>query len=126
MQKRRKRPKKKDKDEIMDKLRKLGARCLLAPLSHPYFLSYQRDLYFTTNACFMPTTADNGRVYIPKKLREKFGERFHIVDRDDRIILVPVSENPLKELREEFSGTESSIEEMKNDALEEAVSEASK
>jgi len=74
----------------------------------------------------MPTTADNGRVYIPKKLREKFGERFHIVDRDDRIILVPVSENPLKELREEFSGTESSIEEMKNDALEEAVSEASK
>lgn len=74
----------------------------------------------------MPTTADNGRVYLPKELREKFGERFHIVDREDRIVLVPVSEDPLKSLRQEFSQTESSVEEMKSEVMEEAVSEASK
>jgi AbrB family looped-hinge helix DNA binding protein len=39
----------------------------------------------------MVTTADNGRVYIPKEMREKFGERFHIVDLQDKIVLVPVS-----------------------------------
>ncbi|QGA81047.1 AbrB/MazE/SpoVT family DNA-binding domain-containing protein [Candidatus Nanohalobium constans] len=72
----------------------------------------------------MTTTADNGRVYIPKEMREKFGEKFHIIDRGDKIMLVPVSDDPLEALREEFEGTDKSVEELKKGALETAMEEA--
>ena len=74
----------------------------------------------------MVTTADNGRVYIPKDLREKFGEKFHIVEREDGIVLVPVSDDPLEALRDEFSDVEKSVEELKEGAMETAVGEAGK
>jgi AbrB family looped-hinge helix DNA binding protein len=74
----------------------------------------------------MVTTADNGRVYIPKDLREKFGEKFHIVEREDGIVLVPVSDDPLEALRDEFSDVEKSVEELKEGAMETAVEEAGK
>ncbi|WEL24016.1 AbrB/MazE/SpoVT family DNA-binding domain-containing protein [Candidatus Nanohalovita haloferacivicina] len=72
----------------------------------------------------MVTTADNGRVYIPKDLREKFGEKFHIVERDDGIVLVPVSDNPLETLREEFEGVDKSADELKEGALKQGMEEA--
>jgi|APHM01.1.fsa_nt_gi SpoVT / AbrB like domain. len=72
----------------------------------------------------MTVSADDGRVYIPKKMREKFGERFHIVDRGDKIVLVPVSDNPLKALRDEFKDVDKSVEELKEEALETAMQEA--
>ena len=74
----------------------------------------------------MVTTADNGRVYIPKDLREKFGERFHIVERDDGIVLVPVSDDPLETLRDEFGDVDKSAEELKKQALKEGMEEAGK
>jgi len=72
----------------------------------------------------MVTRADDGRVYIPKDLRDKFGDRFHIVDRGDKIVLVPVSDDPLETLREEVESVDKSVEELKEDALETAVEEA--
>ncbi|MFB6202907.1 MAG: AbrB/MazE/SpoVT family DNA-binding domain-containing protein [Candidatus Nanohaloarchaea archaeon] len=72
----------------------------------------------------MATSAGDGRVYIPKELREKYGEKFHVVDRGDRIVLVPVSGEPLEALRDEFSGVEGSVEELKDEALDAAVEEA--
>lgn len=72
----------------------------------------------------MVTSAEDGRVYIPKDLREKFGEKFHIVDRGDKIMLIPVSDDPLETLREEFKDVDKSVEELKEGALETAMEEA--
>lgn len=74
----------------------------------------------------MVTSAEDGRVYIPKKMREKFGERFHIVDRGDKIVLVPVSDNPLEALRDEFKDVDKSVEELKKGALKTGMQEAGK
>lgn len=74
----------------------------------------------------MVTTADNGRVYIPKDIREKLGERFHIVEREDKIVLVPVSEEPLEALRDEMSDIDKSVDELKKEALQTAMDEAGK
>lgn len=74
----------------------------------------------------MVTTADNGRVYIPKEMREKLGERFHIVEREDKIILIPVSEEPLEALRDEMKGIDKSVDELEEEALKTAMNEAGK
>jgi len=47
--------------------------------------------------------AEDGRIYLSKSLREKFGHRFELVDRGDRLVLLPVDENPLEALREGFA-----------------------
>lgn len=74
----------------------------------------------------MVKTADNGRVYIPKEMREKLGERFHIVEREDKIVLVPVSEEPLEALRDEMKGIDKSVDELEEEALKTAMNEAGK
>lgn len=87
---------------------------------------YQNNLSFDINSFFMVTTADNGRVYIPKDLREKFGEQFHIVERDDGIVLVPVSDDPLEALRDEFSDVDKTVDELKEGGLKQGMEEAGK
>ena len=74
----------------------------------------------------MTIKAHNGRLYIPKRLREKYGEHFRLVEGKDRLILLPVSENPLEELREEWKDVEASVEELKEKALKEGLEEAGK
>jgi bifunctional DNA-binding transcriptional regulator/antitoxin component of YhaV-PrlF toxin-antitoxin module len=39
-------------------------------------------------------------LYIPKEVREKYGERYHIVTYEDRIELIPVADDPLAAVRE--------------------------
>lgn len=78
------------------------------------------------NICFMATSTDNGRIYLPKDMREKFGDKFHIVDRGDKIVLIPVSDNPVEALRDEIGDIDKSVQEMKNEALEAAMEEAGK
>ncbi|RJT02670.1 AbrB/MazE/SpoVT family DNA-binding domain-containing protein [Halococcus sp. IIIV-5B] len=72
----------------------------------------------------MDVDAEDGRVYLPKHLREKFGDRFELVDRGDRLVLIPVDEDPLAALREEFRDVDASVEELKQGALDEALNEA--
>ncbi|MFC7047240.1 AbrB/MazE/SpoVT family DNA-binding domain-containing protein [Halobacteriaceae archaeon GCM10025711] len=72
----------------------------------------------------MQVDADDGRIYLPKRLREKFGNHFELVDRGDRIVLIPVADDPLTALREEFADVDASVEELKERALEEALDEA--
>ncbi|WP_160132727.1 AbrB/MazE/SpoVT family DNA-binding domain-containing protein [Halococcus salsus] len=72
----------------------------------------------------MDADAEDGRVYLPKHLREKFGDRFELVDRGDRLVLIPVDEDPLAALREEFRDVDASVEELKRGALDEALNEA--
>jgi len=49
----------------------------------------------------MSTETDGqGRLYIPKAIREEYGDRYQIVTYEDRIELLPVSDDPLAAVRE--------------------------
>lgn len=72
----------------------------------------------------MRVSTDDGRIYLPKSLREEFGEEFELIDRGDRLVLVPVPDDPLEALREEARKSDKSADELKESALEEALEEA--
>jgi hypothetical protein len=72
----------------------------------------------------MEVDAEDGRIYLSKSLREKFGHRFELVDRGDRLVLLPVDEDPLEALREEFAQVDSSARTLRETAREEALEEA--
>lgn len=72
----------------------------------------------------MRVSTDDGRIYIPKSVREEFGEEFELIDRGDRLVLVPVPDDPLEALREEARKSDKSAEELKESALQEALEEA--
>jgi bifunctional DNA-binding transcriptional regulator/antitoxin component of YhaV-PrlF toxin-antitoxin module len=72
----------------------------------------------------MDVDAEDGRIYLPKRLREKFGHRFELVDRGDRLVLIPIAADPLEALRDEFHDVDASAEELKQGALDEALDEA--
>lgn len=71
-------------------------------------------------------TDERGRLYLRKELRERHGERFHVVEYEDRIELIPISDDPLAAVRaaagDAFEGT--SIEELREEAREQAREEA--
>lgn len=70
------------------------------------------------------TLDDRGRLTIPKSLREKFGDEYHVVALHDGIKLVPKSDEPLESLREEFEGVTADIEDLRESALDAALEEA--
>lgn len=72
----------------------------------------------------MEIDAEDGRIYLPKRLREKHGHRFELVDRGDRLVLIPLDEDPLAALREEARGTEKTVAELKEGALAQALEDA--
>jgi bifunctional DNA-binding transcriptional regulator/antitoxin component of YhaV-PrlF toxin-antitoxin module len=72
----------------------------------------------------MDVDADDGRIYLPKRLREKYGERFELVDRGDRLVLIPIDADPLEALREEVKSTKNSVAELKEAALAQALEDA--
>lgn len=72
----------------------------------------------------MRVSTDDGRIYLPKSLREEFGSEFELIDRGDRLILVPVPDDPLEALREEARKSDKSATELKESALEGALEEA--
>lgn len=72
----------------------------------------------------MDVDAEDGRIYLPKRFREKYGDRFELVDRGDRLVLIPVDEDPLAGLREEARGSEKSVTELKDGALAQALEDA--
>jgi len=71
-------------------------------------------------------TDDRGRIYLSKRLREEYGEKFHVVEYTDHIELFPVDDDPVEGLREAvgdaFEGK--SVEELGDEAEELARKEA--
>lgn len=71
-------------------------------------------------------TDDRGRLYLPKKLRERHGDRFHVIEYSDHIELVPVDDDPLQGLRDavgrsfEGESVEALLEEAEEQAREQA------
>lgn len=72
-------------------------------------------------------TDERGRVTIPKKVRERYGEEFRLVELDSGIKLVPIPEDPLAKLREAASDElrEASLDDLEEAAREEAREQAS-
>ena len=70
-------------------------------------------------------TDKQGRLYIPKEVREKYGERYHIVTYEDRIELIPVADDPLAAVRAAAGELrDASVEEIREDIKDEAKVEA--
>ena len=72
----------------------------------------------------MKVDADDGRIYLPKETRDRMGTEFELIDRGDKIILLPVPDDPLEELQEEWKDVEKSVKELKKQALEEGMDQA--
>lgn len=72
----------------------------------------------------MEVSADDGRIYLSKRLREKFGSSFELVDRGDRLVLIPLDEDPLDALREEFADVDESVTDLREGARGEAIERA--
>lgn len=71
-------------------------------------------------------TDDRGRVTIPKEVRDRYGERFRLVELHSGIKLVPIPEEPLQELRAAASDElrAAALDDLKNAAREEAREQA--
>lgn len=65
-------------------------------------------------------TDDHGRIYLPKDLRDKHGERFRVVDLPNRVVLIPLSEDSLEAVQaavgDTFEGT--SLDELDEEVVE--------
>jgi bifunctional DNA-binding transcriptional regulator/antitoxin component of YhaV-PrlF toxin-antitoxin module len=68
------------------------------------------------------TVDDQGRLYLPKKTRERYGERFRIVELENGIKLVPVDDDPVEGLQRSMAG----IQYVPLEDLEENVDEAAR
>lgn len=43
---------------------------------------------------------DRGRIVIPSEIREKHGNRYRIVELDDRVEMIPLQNDPIEGLRD--------------------------
>lgn len=70
------------------------------------------------------TLDDRGRLTLPKELRERYGDHYHVVELHDGIKLIPIAEDPLEALRDEFADVEKTAAELREEAREAALDEA--
>ncbi|ACV13170.1 hypothetical protein Huta_3009 [Halorhabdus utahensis DSM 12940] len=70
------------------------------------------------------TLDDRGRLTLPKEVREEYGETYYVVSLHDGIKLVPVADDPLAALRDEFSDVEKTASELREEARAGAIEEA--
>lgn len=70
----------------------------------------------------MAEVDDRGRIYVPKKIREEFGRKFRIVELENSVKLIPISENPLEGLKKAVEAGEIEIDQVDN-KVEEKVRE---
>lgn len=72
------------------------------------------------------TTDERGRIYLPKEVRDTYGEQYRVVQLPSHVALIPIDDDPLDGLREAigdaFEGRE--IEELREDAREAVAADA--
>ncbi|AKH96895.1 hypothetical protein [Halanaeroarchaeum sulfurireducens] len=69
---------------------------------------------------------DRGRIVIPHEIREKYGNRYRIVELEDRVELIPLQKDPIEGLRDAVGDTfdGKSITEIKREARDGAQKDA--
>jgi bifunctional DNA-binding transcriptional regulator/antitoxin component of YhaV-PrlF toxin-antitoxin module len=74
----------------------------------------------------MATETDSqGRLYLPKDVRERYGVKYHIVEYEDKIELIPIADDPLAAVREAAGELgDASVEEIEAAIEEEAERDA--
>jgi bifunctional DNA-binding transcriptional regulator/antitoxin component of YhaV-PrlF toxin-antitoxin module len=72
------------------------------------------------------TTDERGRITIPKEMRDRFGERYRLIELQDGIKLLPRPEDPLEALRSAGCDElrEASMDEIRDVAVEEGHKQA--
>jgi bifunctional DNA-binding transcriptional regulator/antitoxin component of YhaV-PrlF toxin-antitoxin module len=73
------------------------------------------------DTCIMSKSTDQrGRIYLPKEIRERFGEQYRIVELPSHVALFPVDEDPLEGLREAVGDAfaETPADDLKTEARE--------
>jgi bifunctional DNA-binding transcriptional regulator/antitoxin component of YhaV-PrlF toxin-antitoxin module len=70
------------------------------------------------------TLDDRGRLTLPKRVRERYGDRYRVVESHDGIELVPVADDLLDALRDEFADVSSTSAELRDGARDAALNEA--
>lgn len=66
------------------------------------------------------TTDDRGRVTLPKEVRERFGQRYRLVELRDEVRLIPIPEDPVDALRGAASDElrDAALDDLRDAALE--------
>lgn len=69
---------------------------------------------------------DRGRIVIPHEIREKHGDRYRVVELDDRVELIPLDADPIEGLRAAVGDAfdDRSIAEIRREAREGARRDA--
>ncbi|MEF8819706.1 MAG: AbrB/MazE/SpoVT family DNA-binding domain-containing protein [Haloferacaceae archaeon] len=70
------------------------------------------------------TLDGRGRLTLPKEIRERYGDRYRIVQLHDGLKLIPIDDDPLDALRAEFAEVEKTAAELRADARDAALDEA--
>lgn len=70
------------------------------------------------------TLDGRGRLTLPKEIRERYGDHYHIVELHDGIKLIPIDDDPLGALRDAFAEVDKTAAELKEDARQAALDEA--
>lgn len=70
------------------------------------------------------TLDDRGRLTLPKAMRERYGDRYYVVEVHDGIKLIPIADDPLAALQDEFADVEKTAEELREEARDTALNEA--
>lgn len=68
---------------------------------------------------------ERGRIVIPHEIREKHGDRYRVVELDDRVELIPLKNDPIEGLRDAVGDAldDKSIAEIKRESREAARKE---
>lgn len=68
------------------------------------------------------TTDERGRIYLPKEVRERYGEEFRVVQMPSHVALIPIDDDPLEGLRDAVGDAlqGKDIDDLRADALETA------
>ena len=69
------------------------------------------------------TLDGRGRLTLPKEVRERYGDRYHIVQLHDGIKLIPIEDDPLDALRSEFADVEKTADELRQESRDAALDE---
>jgi len=71
-------------------------------------------------------TDSQGRLYLSADLREQYGKKFHVVEYENRLELIPIDEDPLTAVREEVGESLDRVsrKQLRQDGLERARQEA--